>query len=168
MKRQHKERYLSLKSSNKDGDSFSILRMSSVLNLGSGEENNGLLYYLCYCSSFVASECYNMENIWESFGLHEKKNGSPNDVKGFRQQGALVWQQKGSFLMQRWDLHWFWVQDGKKKKIQSMSNSFLSSLCSASFLMHLSQDFGQLLHKQLEFSPPPSPDPHIFCTETWW
>lgn len=35
-----------------------------------------------------------------------------------------------------------------------MSNSFLYSLCSASFLMHLSQDFGQLLHKQLEFFSP--------------
>lgn len=46
------------------------------------------------------------------------------------------------------------VLSSRQKKIRSMSNSFLSSLCSASFLMHLSQDFGQLLHKQLLFFPP--------------
>lgn len=65
------------------------------------------------------------------------------------------------------------VLSSRWKKIQSMSNSFLFSLCCASFLMRLSQDFGQLLHKKRLF-PPLSPDPHflhwnmviVFCLQS--
>lgn len=66
------------------------------------------------------------------------KKGSSNDVKAFGQQGALAWQQKAASLCSVMIYAGFEFKMGKKRKNQSLSNSFLSSLCSASFLTRLS------------------------------